>query len=117
MSATSFFYYAAAAKLPVEIIHHILQYDRRFIICNGKIVKVIDKLDKMKYCHVCELLKKRPKIYQYETCQVYRVGQVNLSSAFSISYSYNKASQHLIYEFVDKRARRGEKVKEHMKYI
>jgi hypothetical protein len=46
---------------PIDIVQHILCYDKRYIIRNGNII-IIKPLDKKKYRVVIHLLKNKPKL-------------------------------------------------------
>ena len=46
---------------PIDIVLHILSYDNK-TIKNGKIVNIINKLDRIKYQNIIHLLENKPKI-------------------------------------------------------
>uniref|UniRef100_A0A6C0DR93 Uncharacterized protein n=1 Tax=viral metagenome TaxID=1070528 RepID=A0A6C0DR93_9ZZZZ len=52
-------------ELPFDAVYHILSYDNRSVLKNGKIVTFVDKLDIRKYANVIELLLQKPKIQKY----------------------------------------------------
>ena len=46
---------------PIDIVLHILSYDNK-TIKNGKIVNIVNKLDRIKYQNIIHLLENKPKI-------------------------------------------------------
>lgn len=48
-------------NIPIDIVLHILYYDNK-TIKNGKIVNIVNKLDRIKYQNIIHLLENKPKI-------------------------------------------------------
>jgi hypothetical protein len=78
----------AFKNAPIDIVNHILSYDERYIIRNGNIV---DRLDKIKYKNIINLLEKKPKIQQVETERII----LSSTQTINISYSFVKLSQNM----------------------
>jgi hypothetical protein len=70
--------------LPVEIVKHIISYDKRFIIRNGKIIQInqIDKNDK-RY-NLLELIKQKQYDINDNSSSVYL--NINYCKDFCIYY-------------------------------
>jgi hypothetical protein len=49
-------------NIPIDIVLHILSYDNK-TIKNGKIVNIVNKLERIKYQNIIHLLENKPKIY------------------------------------------------------
>ena len=75
-------------NLPIEIVKHIISYDKRFIIRNGKIIEIkeIDKNDK-RY-ELLESIKQKEYNVIEKSSSVYIT--INSQKDFCIKYSENE---------------------------
>jgi hypothetical protein len=93
-------------KLPMDIIKHILPYDKRFVLRNGEIIS-INKLDMNKYKHAILnlLLLRKPQVYSIKTMSAgtgeWDVHCVEFSNRFGIHYNvdYMGNKDTLVYTF------------------
>jgi len=91
--------------LPIELVHHILTYDRKYMLKDGKIV-CFNKLCKEKYGKIMELLLTKPKIYSnykspYNFNDNILWAWAYLSENIRVSYSYNTtgSSEVILFRF------------------
>jgi hypothetical protein len=97
---------SSSRKLPIDIIKHILPYDKRFVLRNGEIIS-INKLDMNKYKHAILnlLLLRKPQVYSIKTMSAgtgeWDVHCVEFSNRFGIHYNvdYMGNKDTLVYTF------------------
>jgi hypothetical protein len=97
---------SAFKRLPMDIVKHILPYDRRFVLRNGEIIQ-INKLDMNKYktAALNLLLIKKPKIKHSTTCcrgtGYWDTYSVKFSNHCGICYSlgYMGKKDDLVYSY------------------
>ena len=93
-------------RLPMDIVKHILPYDRRFIMRNGEIIQ-INKLDMNKYktAALNLLLIKKPRIKYSTTCATgkgeWDAYSVKFSNHCGICYSlgYMGKKDDIVYSY------------------
>lgn len=90
----------------MDVVKHILSYDRRFVIKKGKII-LIKKLDKIKYASAIEALLKKPiikkTIHNFSSNYGYEIYSVALSGNLEIAYEFNtrKTVRQIKFYFVN----------------
>ena len=88
----------------LDIIYHILQYDRRFVIQKGKILRILSPIDHQRKDLVQQMIFKKPKIRIYNCCFLWTVCQVHLAKKYTLSYSIDEDGE-IIYELSTKNTR------------
>jgi len=108
-------------SLPMDVVKHILTYDRRFVLRYGKIA-VIRKLDLNKYkiAILNLLLLKKPKIKQSRSCSAgtrgwdvyyvifsnkhgirYNIGYMGNKNFMRYTYGYNTEYTYVPFHTID----------------
>lgn len=81
----------------LDIIYHILQYDRRFVIQRGNLVRILSPIDKKLHSRVQLILYKKPRIRIFYCCFLWTVCQVILAKKYTLSYSIDDTGR-IVYE-------------------
>ena len=94
----------AFKRLPMDIVNHILPYDSRFVLRNGKIIQKLD-INKYKALNLLLLLKKPKIICELRYNKVTFWSSVRFSNGKGICYSMgrdwckNHLKDHVVYSY------------------